>query len=72
MSFEELQKLKSKLGAKVYNEAVFGTNSKKRANKITDFKRENKNRPREMTSKKTVPMLKDVTVKTEETLRDPR
>lgn len=40
MSFEELQKLKEKLGTKVYNEAMFGKSKvKKKA-----FKRDNKNR----------------------------
>ncbi|GFG38551.1 hypothetical protein Cfor_07100 [Coptotermes formosanus] len=47
MSFEELQKLKERLGSKVYNEAMFGAHEVKR----TNFKRENKNRPREMSSK---------------------
>ncbi|XP_046992211.1 ribosomal RNA processing protein 36 homolog isoform X2 [Schistocerca americana] len=47
MSFEEILKLKEELGAKVYSEAVFGA---KRVPK-TDFKRANKNRPREMSSK---------------------
>jgi ribosomal RNA-processing protein 36 len=40
MSFEELQKLKERLGSKVYNEAMFGAHEVKR----TNFKRENKNR----------------------------
>lgn len=40
MSFEELQKLKERLGAKVYNEAMFGVKRTKK----TDFKRANKNR----------------------------
>lgn len=47
MSFEELQKLKEHLGSKVYNEAMFGSHEMKK----TNFKRENKNRPREMSSK---------------------
>ncbi|KOB66788.1 Ribosomal RNA processing protein 36-like protein, partial [Operophtera brumata] len=54
LSFEELQKLKEKVGAKVYKEALFGT-TKKNERKV--FKRENKNRPREMTAKKQVPMV---------------
>lgn len=48
MTFEEIQKLKEKIGAKVYDEVVFGIKTKKAK---TDFKRVNKNRPREMSSK---------------------
>lgn len=54
MSFEDLQKLQSELGTKVYNETVFGKESKRKV----EFKRENKNRPREMSSKKPVFDLK--------------
>lgn len=57
MSFEELQKLKEQLGAKVYNEAVFGVESKRNRKRKTVFKRDNKNRPREASSKKPVPQL---------------
>uniref|UniRef100_A0A1B0EYD7 rRNA biogenesis protein RRP36 n=1 Tax=Phlebotomus papatasi TaxID=29031 RepID=A0A1B0EYD7_PHLPP len=49
MPFEELIKLKQKLGAKVYNSTVLGIENK---NKTKEFKRENKNRPREMSFKK--------------------
>lgn len=76
MSFENLIKLKEKLGAKVYNTAVFGASAdraKRPAKK--DFKRENKNRPREMTSKRPVPLLGNDKSKTKEpaqTVRDPR
>lgn len=53
MSFEELQKLKEKLGTKIYNETIFGkTNNNRPPTKKTDFKRANKNRPREMSSKR--------------------
>ncbi|KAG8228609.1 hypothetical protein J437_LFUL009314 [Ladona fulva] len=67
MSFEELQKLKEKLGAKVYNEAMFGKN------KIKDkaFKRRNKNRPREMSSKVPIPIVPKQSV-FKEKFRDPR
>ncbi|XP_034833956.1 ribosomal RNA processing protein 36 homolog [Maniola hyperantus] len=70
LSFEDLQKLKEKIGAKVYKEVVFG---KKQAGSHEAFKRENKNRPREMSSKKPVPMLQNtpVHVKKQE-IRDPR
>ncbi|XP_034249381.1 ribosomal RNA processing protein 36 homolog [Thrips palmi] len=68
MSFEELQKLKEKLGTKVYNEAMFG----KREVHRNRFKRENKNRPREMSSKKPVPVLQQVLPVTKKPPRDPR
>lgn len=60
MPFSELIKLKEKLGSKVYNEAMFGANAKdnrKRRAPKTEYKRENKNRPREVSSKKQVPLL---------------
>lgn len=68
MSFEDLQKLKEKLGTKVYNEAVFGP---KKARKV-EFKRENKNRPREMLAKKPVPRFKDILRPKTHIPRDPR
>ncbi|XP_015120699.1 ribosomal RNA processing protein 36 homolog [Diachasma alloeum] len=68
MSFEDLQKLKEKLGSKVYNEAIFGA---KRVKK-TDFKRENKNRPREMSAKRPVSRLKEVVHVKRHEPRDPR
>lgn len=72
LSFEELQKLKERIGAKVYNEALFGKNTvgkSKEERKI--FKRENKNRPREVSSKKPVPMF-DVPKAKKKEVRDPR
>ncbi|CAD7084001.1 unnamed protein product [Hermetia illucens] len=59
MSFVQLMKLKEELGTKVYNEAIFGKGSKSssREKTKTDFKRANKNRPREMSSKRPVPFL---------------
>lgn len=72
MSFEDLQKLKEKLGTKVYNETIFGKKNKKKTEK-TEFKRENKNRPREMTAKKPVSRYKELTqVKKVAAPRDPR
>ncbi|XP_063982036.1 ribosomal RNA processing protein 36 homolog [Diachasmimorpha longicaudata] len=68
MSFEDLQKLKEKLGSKVYNEAVFGT----RRVKKTEFKRENKNRPREMSAKRQVSRLKEIVHVKKHEPRDPR
>ncbi|XP_041969163.1 ribosomal RNA processing protein 36 homolog [Aricia agestis] len=71
LSFEDLQKLKEKIGAKVYKEVVFGKNYS--SPKVKTFKRENKNRPREMSSKKPVPFMRDVlpAIKRKE-IRDPR
>ncbi|XP_039758167.1 ribosomal RNA processing protein 36 homolog [Pararge aegeria] len=71
LSFEDLQKLKEKIGAKVYTEVVFG---KKQAMsyKPKVFKRDNKNRPREVSSKKPVPILGDVIPVKKQEIRDPR
>lgn len=71
MSFEDLQKLKEKLGTKVYNETIFGKKSKKTTEK-TEFKRENKNRPREISAKKPVPRYKELTRVKKVVSRDPR
>ncbi|KRT83095.1 hypothetical protein AMK59_3638, partial [Oryctes borbonicus] len=69
MSFEELQKLKQKVGTKVYNETIFGA---KRDPK-TNFKRANKNRPREMSSKRKVNVRNEISqVKKQQSFRDPR
>lgn len=60
MPFAELIKLKNQLGSKVYNEAMFGVDAKatrKRKQPKLEFKRENKNRPRETTSKKQVSLM---------------
>lgn len=76
MSFAELISLKEKLGTKVYNEAMFGEAAPKPKKPTkAELKRENKNRPREATAKKTVPFLgkKKFTRKDEATRsRDPR
>lgn len=66
MSFAELLALKEKLGSKVYNEAIFGNDSsvanqrKKNPKRASEFKRDNKNRPREITAKKQVPLLSSI------------
>ena len=49
LSFEELQKLKEKLGSKKFNQTLKG--QKIMAAKEVDYSRANKNRPREMSSK---------------------
>lgn len=74
MSFEDLQKLKEKLGTKMYNETIFGKKSKKKPEKPekTKFKRENKNRPREISAKKPVPRYKELTGVKKVISRDPR
>lgn len=76
MSFAELIKLKEQLGCKVYNEAMFGENSNRPAKKPVknEFKRDNKNRPREVTVRKQVPLLGSTKSKRGEAsqVRDPR
>nr|XP_022914019.1 ribosomal RNA processing protein 36 homolog [Onthophagus taurus] len=70
MSFEDLQKLKEKIGDKVYNETVYGV---KKQTKKTQFKRTNKNRPREMSSKRPINIKKAIIeTKTTPQFRDPR
>nr|SVE74461.1 EOG090X0E8U [Daphnia barbata] len=49
LTFEELQKLKEKIGSKKFNQTLTGI--KKKADARTDFKRANPNRPREISSK---------------------
>lgn len=80
MSFGDLLALKEELGSKVYNEAIFGSGStaanqrKKHSKRNMAFKRDNKNRPREITAKKQVPLL-SATKKSSTPLiapRDPR
>lgn len=79
MSFAELIKMKEELGSKDYNEALFGDDTSSRKRKYTKynsevtFKRENKNRPKEISSKKQVPLLgKSSTSKQAFQPRDPR
>lgn len=76
MTFEELIKLKEELGSKTYNEAVFGESATTRKRKTKPkFERANKNRPREASAKKQVPLLgkEKKTKKTVAQLhRDPR
>ncbi|XP_071454012.1 ribosomal RNA processing protein 36 homolog [Hetaerina americana] len=67
MSFEELQKLKEKLGAKVYNEAMFG----QRKGSPSNCKRKNKNRPQEISSKVKVPIVPKISSHKQK-CRDPR
>ncbi|KAJ8674296.1 hypothetical protein QAD02_005558 [Eretmocerus hayati] len=70
MSFEDLHKLRDKLGTKVYNAALFGI---KKTKVVKKFKRENKNRPREESAKKQVPRFREVIpVRKLQRPRDPR
>lgn len=48
LSFEELLKMKEKMGSKLYNQMLFGNKNVKQAIKL---KRANKNRPQELSSK---------------------
>jgi len=63
--FEELIKLSDKLGTKLYNETIISkmrtnvVNTKAKRNE-NSFKRLNKNRPQEISSKKTVKQLREV------------
>lgn len=75
MSFAELIKLKEQLGTKVYNEAMFGEQAvKPKPPGKKEYKRDNKNRPREVTTKKQVPLFGKKKTKKDETTsqRDPR
>lgn len=58
MSFQDLMKLKDKLGTKTYNEAIFGESKHGKKKVKTEYKRDNKNRPREASSKKPVGQIK--------------
>nr|CAG4635087.1 EOG090X0E8U [Alona affinis] len=51
LSFEELQKLKEKIGSKKFNNTLLAGGKKKSEPVVREFKRANPNRPREMSSK---------------------
>merc|ERR1711936_1124659 len=70
MSIEDIQKLKERLGLKLFHQKMSGT-APVRGQKI-NFKRENKNRPREMSSKKTVGRFREVVQVAKKERRDPR
>ncbi|RZB40181.1 DUF947 domain containing protein [Asbolus verrucosus] len=69
MSFEDLQKLKDEMGSKLYNQTVFGVEKNKTK---TSFKRANKNRPREISSKKQIRLENNVIQIKKHRSRDPR
>jgi hypothetical protein len=63
MSVEQILKMKNSLGLKLFNEKWEGVRKgggDSKAQQRKDFKRENKNRPREMSSKKRVSKFKPV------------
>lgn len=69
-SFEDLQKLKERLGTKAYNETLFGKNEKRK--KEFNKRRENKNGPLEMSAKIPVRSFKEVVKVKKVVSRDPR
>lgn len=70
MTIEDIQKLKERLGVKLFNQKMDGK-APERGRKV-EFKRDNKNRPREMTSKKTVGRFREVVQVARVERRDPR
>ncbi|XP_057700299.1 ribosomal RNA processing protein 36 homolog [Corythoichthys intestinalis] len=71
LSFEDVLKLRSRVGTKAYDRAAGGGDS--RRPRPTDLcKRLNKNRPSEVSSKKRAPFLRQVVAVKKTTLRDPR
>lgn len=75
LTFEELEELKQKMGLTLYNEAMFGTTTKKQLSKKKQmqlFKRENKNRPREISSRSRAPPVREVVHVKKVVKRDPR
>ncbi|XP_066142524.1 ribosomal RNA processing protein 36 homolog [Euwallacea fornicatus] len=63
LSFEELLKLKEKVGSKVYNATIYGTEQPKNPKSQPILKRENKNRPREISSKIRPKLIKAILAK---------
>nr|XP_006818700.1 PREDICTED: ribosomal RNA processing protein 36 homolog isoform X2 [Saccoglossus kowalevskii] len=73
VTFEELQKLKERVGTKVYKEAILGKNKTTVAEaRKKKFKRDNKNRPREMSSKIPVSRYREIIPVKKQVQRDPR
>ncbi|KAL4237417.1 rRNA biogenesis protein rrp36 [Mactra antiquata] len=67
---QDLIKVKEKIGLKVFNKLMHGETLEKKRKK--EFKRENKNRPMEISSKRRVPILRQTGVTKEMVRRDPR
>ena len=82
MSFEEIQKLKDQLGAKVFNEAYHGkplrnrpkmkAHLKSRNGRNQPYTKKSKHAPREESSKARVPSVRDVVAVPKVIRRDPR
>ncbi|XP_046557875.1 ribosomal RNA processing protein 36 homolog [Haliotis rubra] len=73
MSFEELQKLRDRLGVKVYKQVMRGEGkSHHLSTSKKSFTRENKNRPAEASSKKPVSIYREVISVKKKVTRDPR
>lgn len=61
MSLEELIKMRDRIGTKQFNQQVLKSGKNiKTASKHGGFKRENKNRPQELSSKARVPKMREV------------
>jgi len=78
MPFEDLQKLQEKIGTKLFKQAMSSSQQggddeqdSGKGGRKQGFKRENKNRPMEMSSKKPVKAMQAPAAKTEK-VRDPR
>jgi len=75
LTYEELEALKEKMGIKLYNEAIFGKGSKRKLSKkkqMEVYKRDNKNRPREISARVHVPKTREVVHVKKHVRRDPR
>jgi ribosomal RNA-processing protein 36 len=80
LSFAELEALKAKIGTKEWNEAMFGSSSNgasasaaaSKKKRLEAFKRDNKNRPREISSKIRVKKVREVVPVKRVQKRDPR
>ncbi|XP_040576103.1 ribosomal RNA processing protein 36 homolog [Lepeophtheirus salmonis] len=73
LSIEELQQLKSEMGLKAYNDSVGNPSSLSKHKNTLRLKRDNKNRPRETSSKKTVSRKRKIIDEAmPEPKRDPR
>ncbi|CAB3996442.1 ribosomal RNA processing 36 homolog [Paramuricea clavata] len=70
--FCELQALKDKIGVKKFNAALHGSSNTVKNRNESTLKRKNKNRPREMSSKRPVSKFKQVVPVTKKVSRDPR
>ena len=70
--FCELHALKDKIGVKKFYAALHGSSSIAKSENKPTLKRKNKNRPREMSSKRPVSKFKQVIPVTKKVSRDPR